>query len=254
MFDRIIKFTFQVAVAIAVVASFATRAHAWDCSYWSQSTNPAAECYKAPGASNTVTGTQSQGQGQSQSNGQGQTQTATGGASKAVSNASSSSQSGAKAQGGSVSGVAASSTAMGGLGGSGGQSGITTSTSNSGNVTYREAANVVQPATMIIQGCQVQGQAGGSNTRAAAMLGIGFTPSSCYDYIQAEAYRAIGDIQAACEVLNHTKAAQRAVKNGATLPDCTPPAPPPVAVAPAPTERTYTREQVEEIIRRVTRK
>lgn len=124
---------------------------------------------------------------------------------------------------------------------------LETTNVDSGNVTYREAANVVQPATMIIQGCQVQGQAGGSNTRAAGMLGIGFTPKNCYDYIQAQAYLAIGAKQAACEILNHTEAAQRAVKNGAVLPTCAPIA----AVVPA---GTYSRDQVDEIVRKVTAK
>lgn len=82
------------------------------------------------------------------------------------------------------------------------------------------------------------------------MLGIGFTPKNCYDYIQAQAYLAIGATQAACEVLNHTPAAERAVKAGAKLPDCTPPAPPAVVVAPP----TYTQEQVDLIVKRMLRK
>lgn len=50
-------------------------AHAWDCSYWSQSSNPSAECYKAPTtAGSTASATQSQGQGQAQGQGQGQSQ------------------------------------------------------------------------------------------------------------------------------------------------------------------------------------
>lgn len=50
-------------------------AHAWDCSYWSQSSAPTAECYKAPtAAGSTASATQSQGQGQAQGQVQGQGQ------------------------------------------------------------------------------------------------------------------------------------------------------------------------------------
>lgn len=31
-----------------LAASFSSSAYAWDCNYWSQSSNPAAECYKTP--------------------------------------------------------------------------------------------------------------------------------------------------------------------------------------------------------------
>ena len=125
-----------------------------------------------------------------------------------------------------------------------------TVTENSGNTTYREAASVVQPAAMFIQGCQVVGQAGGSNTRAAAMLGIGFTPKSCYDYIQAQAYLAIGARQAACEILNHTEAAKRAVANGAVLPVCEAQ----VKIVVQQTPGTYTAEQVDLIVKKAIRK
>lgn len=227
----------KIAIILAATLA-ATSAHAWDCSYWSQSTNPAAECYKAPAApagakSKATANARSSSAARSNATAnQHQVQTQTQ-AQRAAATVGDTSATGGNAQGGeSSAALDARQTAV-----------------NSNNTTYREAANVIQPATMVIQGCQVQGQAGGSNTRAAAMLGIGFTPKSCYDYIQAEAYLAIGDRQAACEILNHTVAAQRAVKNGAVLPVCLPP-PPPVARV----ERTYTREEVDLIVRKAVAK
>lgn len=69
-----------------VLSTLASPAFAWDCNYWSQSTDSSAECYKAPttpGSSNTNTNTNGQGQdqtqGQGQNQGQGQSQTAQGG-------------------------------------------------------------------------------------------------------------------------------------------------------------------------------
>lgn len=208
-------------------------AQAWDCNYWSQSTNPSAECYKAPsapaGGNSSATATQNQGQAQSQrqsSNNSNVNKNASASKSSSLSTAKSVSNSAASAiNGGNT---------------------LATSTVNSGN--YTEAAAVVQPAMMIIQGCQVQGQAGGSNTRAAGMLGIGFTPKNCYDYMQAQAYLAIGATQAACEILNHTEAAARAVKAGAKLPDCTPAVSVTIAaVAPQP---YVTQEELQAVIKR----
>jgi hypothetical protein len=102
---------------------------------------------------------------------------------------------------------------------------------------------------MLIQGCGVAGQVGGSNTHAAAMLGIGFTPQACYDYIQAQAYLAIGAQQAACEILNNTPAAKRAVRNGAHLPDCAQPAP-----VSAPQPEYVTKEAFDRAFRRQMQK
>lgn len=211
-------------------------AQAWDCNYWSQSTNPGAECYKAPSApaggnsSATATQTQGQHQGQRQSSSNVNKNSSK---SSSLSNAKSASSSNA------VTGPSTSSATNGG-------NTLATSNVNSGNLI--EAAGVVQPATMIIQGCQVQGQAGGSNTRAAGMLGIGFTPKNCYDYMQAQAYLAIGATQAACEILNHTEAAARAVKAGAKLPDCTPAVS--ITVAAAVPQPYVTQEEFQAVIKR----
>lgn len=218
-----------IAAAIIVAGALSMPASAHDSS---KAKEPS---YTRAGNQYGQYGYTSQQQTQSQANGQ--TQTAAGGNSTATTGASTSTG------GSAVSGPA---TATNGAN----TSAINESSTNSGNVTYREAANPVQPATMIISGCQVQGQAGGSTTRAAGMLGIGFTPAQCYDYIQAQAYAAIGAVQAACEILNHTKAALRAVAKGAVLPACVAPAPPLAAIAPG----TYTRAQVDTIVKKLSQK
>lgn len=196
-------------------------------------------------------------------NGNGQTTSTSNSTSGAVAGAASAAQSaasvgnttagGGTGYGGTASAVSGSS----GVNSSGNSSafgGPSAATINEGSssYTYRESANVVQPATMVITGCQVQGQVGGSNTRAAGMLGIGFTPKSCYDYIQAQAFLAAGDREAACEILHHTEAARRAVKDGAVLPPCHIVAPVPQNLAP--TQRMYTAEEVDMLMRKAIRK
>lgn len=203
----------QKVIIVTFLLGLCSTAQAWDCSYWSQSQNPTAECYRAPttgGSTNSASAGQSQSQGQGQSQGQ-----------------TSASRSASSATGGNAS------------------QGITTTTTDSGNVYYKAAANVVNPATMVITGCQVAGQAGGSNTRASGMLGIGFTPSECYAFIQAQAYLAVGQAQAACEILNTTNAALRAVKRGARLPDCLPP-----VVAVVAGGNYVTKEELQNVVKR----
>src|SRR5487761_2057557 len=144
----------RIAAAISTALACSS-AHAWDCNYWSQSSNPSAECYKAP--AQPASQTQRQGQGQSQ-NAYGGSSTSNAAQSLSSRNTASS---GSTATGGSG---YSSSSASGGAGGSQSQ-GISTSSVNSGNYVYGVAANTVNPAAMIIQGCAVMGQAGGSNTR-----------------------------------------------------------------------------------------
>lgn len=211
-------------------------AHAWDCTYWSQSSNPTAECYKAPtvgGSTATASAGQSQTQGQGQSQGQSSTN------SNKVSGQNTSSNKNTSASTSSATNKASSSSAGGNA-----SQGITTTTTDSGNVYYKQAANVVSPAAMVITGCQVAGQAGGSNTRASGMLGIEFTPSECYAFIQAQAYLAVGQAQAACEILNTTNAAQRALKRGAKLPSCEPASAPPVS------NDYVTKEELQNVVKR----
>jgi hypothetical protein len=194
------------------------------------------QAYACPGSNKTGNVTQAQLQGQSQA----ATATSNSPATATASTAPIANNS------------AAESLASGGSGGTATTGAVASQSalSTTSNSTYVEAARAVQPATVVITGCQVSGQAGGSTTRAAGMLGIGFTPASCYDYIQAQAYAAIGAFQAACEILNHTKAALRAIKNGATLPACVAPS---VAVA-APQPQGYTREQVDAIVKKISQK
>lgn len=105
--------------------------------------------------------------------------------------------------------VAAENTAEGGSGG------------NGGNVTYRGAsAPAVAQGSIGIVGCGAGGNAGGSNSHGAAFLGLSFVTPECHGWSLANAYLAIGERQAACEVLNTQKAAKRAKKRGAKLPDC----------------------------------
>lgn len=98
--------------------------------------------------------------------------------------------------------------------------------SNNTNVNYeyrqvRQAPSIGQ-GSFAISGCGVAGNIGGSNTSGAAFLGLGWTPAQCYDFMLAQAYQAVGETKAACEVLNKSKAGQRAARRGIKLPDCEP--------------------------------
>jgi hypothetical protein len=177
-------------ILIAAVL-FCGSAHAWECNYWSQSSNPKGECYVAPKSSDANQTNVAQTQGQNQLQGQGQTQTATGGTGTARSSSSAVS---------------------------------TTSQGNSQVSQTYVAANVPNLGlpTQIIAGCGVSGSVGGANTKGAAILGVGFTTDECYAYIEAQAFWAIGDRQAACEVLHTTNSAKRSIARGAHLPSCEP--------------------------------
>ena len=212
-------------VAIVGLLAFSVSAHAWDCTIWSQSTYPTGECYKTPesGASTATSGSTSnataqQNQGQQQVQSQGQHQVANGG------NATASNTGDVQA-----------------------------TNVNASSYGVRQAPSVGE-GTIIISGCAVSGNAGGSNTHGSAFLGIGFTTSECYAFILAQAYQAVGEKQTACQILNTTNAAARAVKRGITLPACFPPPPivvnQPVPVVPG----TYTKEQVDQIVRKIVSK
>lgn len=105
--------------------------------------------------------------------------------------------------------------------------------------TYNpQMAPAVGQGSLLISGCSAGGNAGGSSVHGAAFLGFGWTPHDCYLFYQAQAYLAVGEKKTACEVLNHTHAMQKLVKEGITLPSCEPPPmPQPTVVqvvAPAP--------------------
>lgn len=92
------------------------------------------------------------------------------------------------------------------------------------NYEYREVrqAPAVGQGSFAIQGCAVAGNVGGSNSNGAAFLGLGWTPDECYDFMLAQAYQSLGRDKAACQVLNMSKAGQRAKKRGIELPTCEP--------------------------------
>ena len=123
---------------------------------------------------------------------------------------------------------------------------------NANSYSPRQAPSVAE-GSIIISGCAVSGNAGGSNTHGSAFLGIGFTTPECYAFILAQAYQAVGEKQTACQILNTTNAAQRAIKRGITLPTCQP-VPEKVVVVEKQVTGTYTHEQVDEIVRKAVQK
>ena len=101
------------------------------------------------------------------------------------------------------------------------------SNSNSGNNasqsinTYNQrSAPGSSQGSLMISGCAVAGNGGGSGVNGSAFLGFAFTPQQCYDFMLAQAYSAIGANRAACEVLNVSKAGRRASHRGVSLPTC----------------------------------
>ena len=116
------------------------------------------------------------------------------------------------------------------------------------SITSQAGAPAVAQGALLIQGCGAGGNAGGSNTRGAAFAGVAWTPKECYAFMLAQAYQAVGQSQAACEVLKTTDAMKRAHDRGMPELVCAPP-PVPVNVT-----YGYTREQVDEIVRKAVRK
>lgn len=101
----------------------------------------------------------------------------------------------------------------------------TASNDNAVSVTHQASAPALGQGSFAIAGCQVAGNAGGSNSGGAGFLGFAFTTEQCYDLQLAAAYQALGAYSAACQVLNLSKAGQRAAKRGVTLPTCAAPIP-----------------------------
>jgi len=118
-----------------------------------------------------------------------------------------------------------------------------------GDRQIRQAPAIGQ-GSFAIQGCGVAGNAGGSSAGGAAFLGVGFTSAQCYDFMLAQAFASVGEQQAACAVLNVSRAGRRAAARGVVLPTCTPVAPV-VLAAPAPDMSAYvTRDELAERERR----
>jgi hypothetical protein len=170
---------------------------------------------------NTNTNTNSNSNTNTNTNKSNSTSNATGGNSTSNSTGGSVSNSGnstANATGG------AGGNATGGSGGTSNSSAYTNTGGNTQTSVYeqvRQAPSVSQ-GSFAISGCSVAGNAGGSNTHGSVFLGFGWTPDECYLFMQAQAYQSVGQSQSACEVLNHTKAAKRLVKEGMKLPNCAP--------------------------------
>jgi hypothetical protein len=114
------------------------------------------------------------------------------------------------------------------------------STSNAQGGAGGTAASQGQ-GSFAIQGCGVAGNGGMSNTNGAGFLGFGFTPEQCYDFQLAQAYAALGAYAAACEVLNLSRAGQRAAKRGVALPTCSAPVPP-VDLSPVQPVNVYVQQ------------
>ena len=181
---------------------------------------------------NTNTNLVSNVQGQTQ--GQTQTAVATGNvlnvAEGAVNNTVTSGN--ATATVGDVSATGGNATATGGAGGQAVsaavvESGAASAVVETGAVQYtyneRLQAPSIGQGSFAITGCSVAGNAGGSGPGWSGFLGFGFTPSQCYDFMLAQAYQAIGEKKAVCDILKNSKAGKRQAKRGITLPECLPP-------------------------------
>lgn len=118
-------------------------------------------------------------------------------------------------------------------------------------------APAISQGSFAIQGCGVAGNLGGSNTSGAGFLGFGFTPEQCYDFMLAQAFQSLGAYEAACKVLNASRAGKRAAERGVTLPKCTPPAALPPAASSTVTavdlSSYVTREEIRERDDRIVR-
>jgi len=103
-------------------------------------------------------------------------------------------------------------------------------------------------------GCGAGIQGGGSNTRGAMLAGFAWTTSECYAFILAQAYQAVGQLEAACELLNTTNAARRATARGFKLPVCVVQVREVTKVVTQMVPGTYTQEQVNAIVQKAVRK
>jgi hypothetical protein len=176
---------------------------------------------------------QLQGQAQLQAQGQLQSQTAvaTAVAQSVNTNTNSASVGDVTATGGNATATGGDATATGGAGGQAVsaavvESGAATAVVESGAVQYTYTERLQAPAigqgSFAISGCGVAGNAGGSGPGWAGFLGFGFTPPQCYDFMLAQAYQSIGEKKAVCDILKASKAGQRQLKRGITLPECAP--------------------------------
>jgi hypothetical protein len=144
----------------------------------------------------------------------------------------------------------------------GGNSQSTSSASNQGNtqgVTIsenhpRNAPSLGQGSTYI-GSCGAGGTAGGSGVNGAGFLGWSWTPADCKLLLAADAYRALGMVDAACSMVNRISTVQKAWKDlGVPPPDCVtkPPVAPPAPVVDA--SQYATHEEVNQAFKRSVQK
>lgn len=175
-----------------LAALFSSSAMAWDCNYWSQSTNPNKECYKAPSTGNTNKQHQSQQQAQLAE-------------AKAISNSASNSTS--------------SSNAQGGAGGSADQQQQQKqSADNAGNQqisNYNSPRIPVNTAIagigMTTAGCRYAEGLGVQTSPAGASIGFSFKDKDCSRFSLAQFLYSRGQNEAGDKVMCKIKLIQDAL-------------------------------------------
>ena len=244
---------------IALTLSILSPAYAWDCTYWSQSTDPTAECYKAPQAAGTTSkarASANQRQRQNQQQRQRQSQVAKGGNATAAGGAGGTATVGSVA-GGSVGDVA------GGAGGMGGSTGpisndSTSAASNQGNSqstqfqgdsyprqTPAALAGFVQPTST----CTAARNGGASSPVAGISFGVSTKDEECDLRETARMFFEMGQAKLGVELLCKSKAAGRLHECGyVDPPEVKIVAPPPTAVAP-PASEFVTKEEFNRFVR-----
>jgi hypothetical protein len=100
------------------------------------------------------------------------------------------------------------------------------------NETHPRNAPSLGQGSTYIGSCGAGGNAGGSGPNGAGFLGFSWTPADCKLLLAAEAYRAVGMVDAACNMVNRISTVQKAWKDiGMPPPDCVTK---PVELPPAP--------------------
>ena len=120
---------------------------------------------------------------------------------------------------------------------------------SSSELSYRGGTSLGQGA-VFIPTCGAGGNAGGSDGTKAAFLGFAYITAKCYDLTYAAAYAALGQRQAACDILRMGRYGKGARKRGIPLPEvCAEPKPEQIIVPVATVdEKTVSREHVEKIV------
>lgn len=213
-----------IALSLAMLAP----AYAWDCSYWSQSSDPNAECYKPPAApgGSTSTSKAHQSQHQRQTQRQRQSQVAKGGNASAVTGPATATV--GNVAGGSVGPVAGGAGGAGGMATGGAVGDTTANASNQGNATS-DASNQGNSQTTQYQGdsyprqtpmavagfvqptstCTAARNGGASSPVAGISFGVSTKDEECDLRETARMFHEMGQAKLAVELLCKSKAAQR---------------------------------------------